>query len=231
MNVLIIGGSSDIGVSFGKYYVSLGYNVLVSYNKNKIDIPGVVSFKCDVKKEEDIENIILKGIELFGKIDLLINMAAISLDNDFFDKSKKEFMEVLEVNLVGTFLVNQIYSRYINDGMIINVASTDGINTGSRYNIDYSASKAGIIGMSKGISLATSNKVICICPNWIDSESTRLMDKGYLDSELKRIGQSRLIRISEMIDVIDNIIDSEVISGDIYRIDVKDDKLWVEKMY
>ena len=98
-------------------------------------------------------------------------------------------------------------------------------------NIDYSVSKAGVINMTKGISMATSNKVICICPNWIDSDSTNDMDSDYLNSELKRIGQSRLIKMKEFIDSFVAITSGEIVSGDIYRIDVKDDKLWVEKMY
>lgn len=231
MNVLIIGGSSDIGISFANYYKSLGYNVLVGYNRHKINIDGVYAFKCDVRNEEDIENIILKGIDLFGKINILINLAVISLDNSFLNKTKREFMDVLEVNLVGTFLVNQIYSRYISDGLIVNMASTDGIDTCSQYSIDYSASKAGVINMTRSMAMGTSNKIICICPNWIDSESTRGMNLDYLNDELKRIGQSRLITIDELVYNTDKIINSEIVSGSVFRIDVKDDKLWVEKVY
>ena len=139
-------------------------------------------------------------------------------------------MRVLEVNLVGTFLCSQIYSRYIDDGMIINIASTDGIDTCSQYSIDYSSSKAGIINMSKSISLATNNRVLCICPNWIDSNSTRSMNLEYLESELVRIGQSRLITMEEFIYGFDKIINSKFNSGDIFRIDIKGDKLWVEKI-
>ena len=139
-------------------------------------------------------------------------------------------MKVLEVNLVGMFLCNQIYSRYIDNGMIINMASTDGVDTGSVYSIDYSASKAGIINMSKIISMATNNKILCIVPNWIDSNSTKSMNKEYLDSELIRIGQDRLITIEEFILGFDKIINSEFNSGEAFRIDIKESELWVEKI-
>ena len=157
------------------------------------------------------------------------------MDNSIMNKTKKEFMEVLEVNLVGMFLCNQIYSRYVNDGMIINMASTDGIDTYSEYGIDYAVSKAGIIQMSKCIDKYTENKVICICPNWIDSDSTRLMNKEYLQSELERIGQSRLITMEELIDSIyEIIVDSYNNSKDkidkMIRIDIRDDKLWIERI-
>ena len=131
---------------------------------------------------------------------------------------------------MGCFLCNQIYSRYIDNGLIINISSTDGIDTYSEYSIGYSISKAGIINMSKSISISTGNKILCICPNWIDTSSTRSMNKEYLDSELIRIGQDRLITLDEFIDGFDKIVNGNFNSGDIFRIDVKEDKLWVERM-
>lgn len=229
MNILIIGGSCDIGIYLATYYRDKGNKVIISYNKHKEDIPGVISYRCDVTKKEEIEEIFKYVIDEFGKIDILINLASISMDNSFLNKTKEEFMRVLEVNLVGMFLCNQIYSRYIDNGIIINMGSTDGIDTYSEYSIDYSTSKAGIICMSKAISKCSNNKVLCICPNWIDSNSTRSMNKEYLLEELIRIGQSRLIKIEELVMGIDKIINSNYESGSIIRIDIKDDKLWIEK--
>lgn len=230
-SVLIIGGNCDIGRLLCSYFLDRNYNVVVGYHKDNYEYDKRVKYiKCDVTKIDDIENVIKHMKEMYGNIDIIINLACISMDNNFLNKTKEEFMRVLEVNLVGSFLCSQIYSRYVDNGMIINMASTDGIDTCSQYSIDYSASKAGIINMSKSIALGTSNKVLCICPNWIDSNSTRSMNQEYLDSELKRIGQSRLITMEEFILGFDKIINSEFNSGDIFRIDIKGDKLWVEKM-
>ena len=225
-NILIFGGSSDIGRSLAKYLINMGNNVIVTYNKHKVN--DINSIKCDIRNEIEIEDTIKKVIKEHKRIDIIINMAAISMDNYFLDKTKEEFMNVLEVNLVGTFLTSKIYSKYIDDGMIVNISSTDGIDTYNEYNIDYAASKCGIINMSKNISMCTNNKVICICPNWIDSDSTRSMDKDYLMNELKRIGQSRLIKIDELNDEIYKIINDNI--DGIYRIDIKGDKLWIEKI-
>lgn len=221
----------DIGKYLVNYYIDKNYNVVVGYNRNKDKYNNLIDYiKCDVRREEDINNIIKYTLDKYKNIDILINLACIYRDNSFLNKTKNEFMDVLEVNLVGTFLCNQIYSRYIDNGIIVNISSTDGIDTGSQYSIDYSASKAGIISISKNISLGTKNKILCICPNWIDTYSTSIMDKSYLDSELKRIGQSRLITKEEFILGYDKILNSKFNSGDIYRIDIKGDKLWVEKM-
>lgn len=228
--VLIIGGSTDIGISLAKYLIKKDYEVLLTYNKNKIIDEDFTTIKCDVTSESSIEDTIKYAINLFGNIDILINMAAISLDNSFLNKTKEEFLSVLTVNLVGTFLTNQIYSRYIDNGLIINISSTDGIDTFSKYNIDYSASKAGIINMTKSISISTTNKVLCVCPNWIDSYTTNSMNKDYLLSELKRIKQDRLIKIDEFTRSMYEIINTNYDTGSIIRMDIKDGNLWLKKI-
>lgn len=72
-----------------------------------------------------------------------------------------------------------------------------------------------------------SNKYLCIAPNWINTRSTREIDKTFLNNELKRIGQTRLIEINELINTISEIINNFE-SGSCYRIDVKDEKLWTK---
>ena len=229
MKVLILGGSSDIGISLAKYFYNLGNTVIVTYNMHECNIDGIECIHLDIRDENEIESTIKYVINKYGKIDLLINMAAISYDNLFLDSTKEEFMNVLETNLVGSFLSSQVYSKYTYDGIILNVASTDGIDTYNKYNMLYSASKAGVINMSRSMALGTNNKVLCICPNWIDSESTRGMDKNYLNSELNRIGQNRLITMDEVNESISKII-NDYQSGDVVRIDIKGDKLWIEKV-
>ena len=82
--------------------------------------------------------------------------------------------------------------------------------------------------MSKNMTMCTNNKVICICPNWIDSDSTNDIDKEYLNNELKRINQSRLITKEELNKSILKIIDEG--NNGVFRIDIKEDKLWVERI-
>lgn len=226
MKVLIVGGSSDIGISLAKYLKDKDNEVIITYNNNKIDLKDIDTIHCDVTNEEEIEKIIKE----LGRIDCLINMAAISRDNLLLVSSKLDFMDTLEVNLVGSYLTSKIYSKYNDSGIIINIASTDGIDTYNEYNMFYSVSKAGLIHLSKCLSLSTNNKVYCICPNWINSKSTREIDKDYLNNELKRIKQNRLIEIDELSNSIYKIINMNEKSGTIFRIDIKGDKLWIEKI-
>ena len=176
MKVLIIGGSSDVGISLAKYLMNLGNEITITYCNHKCKIDGINIVKLDVRNELDIEAVMKK----LGHVDLLINMAAISRDNLFLDTTKEDFKEVLDVNLIGTFSTSKIFSKYNPNGTILNIASTDGIDTYSKYNMLYAASKAGVINMTRSMALSTKNKVLCLCPNWLDSESTRNMDREYL---------------------------------------------------
>lgn len=229
--VLIIGGNCDIGRELTKYLLDKDISVVIGYhNDNNKYFNDVEYIKCDVTDSVSIDNIIRCTKEKYGNIDMMINLSGLCMDNSFLNKTKDEFMNELEVNLVGTFICNQIYSRYIDNGIIVNLSSTDGVDTYNEYNMGYAASKAGIISISKNIAGCTKNKILCLVPNWIDTSSTKMIDNNYLTMELKRIGQDRLIRIDEFIDAFDNIINSEFNSGSVFRIDIRDGKIWVEKI-
>lgn len=228
--LLITGVSSDIGSCIVKYFASLGVSIIMTYYQNKEKTEelecqikdkysvNVNSFYLDLTSEESIKNLYDRLKSMNIEINYLINNSGISLDNYIFDKSKEEFMKVLEVNTVGTFLVIKYFDNIVN-GFIFNMSSTDGIDTGSIYSVDYNASKAAINSITKTFSLISSNKIVSICPNWIDSKTTRSMDKDYLESELKRINQSKLISIDTIPKVIDNCIKNNISTGSIIRIE------------
>ena len=230
MNVLIIGGSSDIGLDLAKYLFSINYNVIATYNTHKCDVNNIEYLKCDIKNEDDIERVIKYTMKKYERIDVLINMAATYYDDELSNLSKDKYMEVLEVNTIGPLLTTKIYDKYIKDGLIINIGSTDGIDTYNEYNILYASSKAALINMTKSVAMATSNRVLCLSPNWIASSSTNKMDKEYLNSELKRVKQSRLITIAEFNQSVEKIIKNNLPSGSIIRLDIRDDQLCLEKM-
>lgn len=238
MNCLITGSSIGIGRSLAIKLASLNNNIYITYLSNELKAKelqkeiinnyNVQCFikKCDLREEEDIISIVNDFKNKLGNIDLLVNNASISHDNLIIDKTKEQFMDVLNVNLVGTFLMTKYAISNMNEGIVINMTSTDGIDTQSIYNIDYSASKAGIISLTKSFALSYQNiKFISIAPNWVDTESTREMNQDYLKEELKRINQKKLITIDTVVNkIIHTIVDKNIESGDLIRIDGDNDE-------
>lgn len=225
MNVFITGSNCDIGISLSETLTKLGYNLYLGYNNNSDNIDklmskysNIVKVHLDVTNEDEIIDVANK----IDNIDLLINLSSISMDNNYLDKTKEEFMKVLEVNLVGMFLVIKHLSKKMNNnGLIINMSSTDGIDTYNELSIDYSASKAGIISLTKTFSLIFDDiKVISVAPNWVNTSSVKEMNQEYLKEELKRINQPRLIEVEELTEKIIELINSnELVSGEVYRIE------------
>lgn len=219
--VIVTGSAKGLGNALVKEFAENKCNVVITYNnsydkaislekeiKEKYNIKTLI-IKCDVTNEEDIKNMINSTINKFGKIDILINNAAYAMDNYIDDKTKDEFMKVLETNLVGPFLIIKYAYKYMDNGVIVNISSKDAVSTYSDINMDYSASKAGLNNLTKSLSLALKNiKIISVMPGWINTESIQEMNKEFLDSELKRIGQKKLSEpeyiASQIIDIIKN---------------------------
>lgn len=226
---LVTGSAKGIGRELIKE-LSKNYNVVIVYNSSKKeayelydsvkDISDSLVIKCDITNEDEIKNILNKVINKYGKLDLLINNAAYAYDNYIDDKTKEEFMKVLEVNVVGTFLVTKYFYKYMNNGTIVNISSTDAVNTYSNISMDYCASKAAVNSLTKTFALEFKNiKVIGVMPNWTKTESVMDMNPEYLKSELERIGQNKLNEPNEVAKNIIKIInDRNVKSGDIVEV-------------
>ena len=229
--VVITGASRGIGKCLAHYFAKHGCQLVITYNQSlemsncvKQEIinmynVNVDNIKCDLKNEDDIIKLRDFIKNKYSKVDILINNAALSFDNYLEEKTKDEFMQVLEVNVVGTFLMIKYLSTLMDNGYIFNISSTDAIDTYSSINIDYSASKAAINNMTKSLSMVLNSKVISICPNWVNTEAIQEMNQDYLQSELERIGQMKLINPLTIAKTIDKSIEDNVETGSIIRID------------
>lgn len=224
---IITGCAKGIGREIALELARDGYDIIGTCNtslnemytlKTKIEAIGVnfYFYKVDLLKEEEINSFCNSIKNDFKSIDVLINNAALSLDNNFLDKTSNEFINVLRVNLVSPFLLIQRLCSIMDNGVIINISSTDGINTYSKLNMDYSASKAGLINLTKSLSLELENiRIYAICPNWVNTESIREMNPGYLKEELNRIGQRELIDPREIAKKVIKLIESKLKSGSV----------------
>ena len=158
--VLITGGSRGIGKAIVEYFSKNGYSVAFTYKssdneaKNLAESTGAVAIKADSLYEEQVVNAVKTAENALGKIDCLINNAGVSSFSLFTDLSLEDWNNTLGVSLTGAFL----YSRAVVPGMvsrkcgrIINITSIWGI-VGSSCEVHYSASKSGLIGMTKALA-------------------------------------------------------------------------------
>lgn len=234
--VLVTGSSIGLGESIIRKYASMGYNTVITYNshkdeaielqkeiKNKYNTESLV-IKCDISKEEDIENLKNEIINKFNKLDVLVNNASIAIDTTFSDKTKENYMRILEVNLVGTFLVSKIMSTIMNDNSsIINISSTNGIDTYYEYSLDYDSSKAGIINLSHNLAnyLSPKIRVNTICPGWINTPMNKDMDMEFRKQEEDKILLKRFAEPNEIANLVYFISSEEAsyINDSVIRID------------
>lgn len=234
--VLVTGSSIGLGASIIRKYASMGYNTVITYNSHKdeaIELQKEINdkynteslvIKCDISKEKDIENLRQEIINKFNKLDVLVNNASIAIDTTFSDKIKENYMKILEVNLVGTFLVSKIMSTIMNDNSsIINISSTNGIDTYYEYSLDYDSSKAGIINLSHNLAnyLSPKIRVNTICPGWINTPMNKDMDMEFKKQEEDKILLKRFAEPNEIANLIYFISsdDASYINDSVIRID------------
>lgn len=236
--VLVTGSSIGLGSFIIKKFASNNYNVIINYNTNKDEAMKlkdeilseynieVLIIKCDISNENDIENMKDTIINKFGKLDVLINNASISNDSLVSDKTKENFMRILEVNLVGTFLVSRTFGdlMYQNKkGIIINIGSTNGIDTYYEYSLDYDSSKAGVINLTHNLANYYSPyvNVNCVCPGWINTPMNKDMDTEFRKNEENKILLNRFAEPSEIASLVYFLSteDASYINDSIIRID------------
>ena len=189
MKVLVTGGARGLGLAISLYYLKMGHSVVVNYNnssdlalKLKSEYGDRVSIvKADVSNEDDVKRM----FDALGKLDVVVNNAGIAKDSDPMEKSAEEFLEVIKVNLLGTFLVSKYAVNHVDKGCIVNISSTNALDTYYPESMDYDASKAGGISLTHNFSLYLKDRDIrvnVVCPDWIDTDMNLGMDEEYKKS-------------------------------------------------
>ena len=223
MVALVTGSASDVGKAISLLLAKNKYDLILTYHNKKIDYLDelekykvkVSTYKLDITEEDEIE----KVINSVDKIDVLINCAAISIDNEIKSKTKNEFMKVLEVNLVGTFLMTKYSVTKMDKGTIINISSLDSTKTYNSYSTDYIASKAGVNSLTNTFSLEYENiRFITLLFPWINTSSVREMNPEYLKEEMEKYNQKRLMETSEVAKTVLDTIDSDIESGSVIEV-------------
>lgn len=237
--VLVTGGAKGIGRAIALELAKQGYDIVINYltsqkeaealEKQIKEIYGVrcMAIPCDVSKEDEVDKMISCIEKKLGGVDILINNAAVDLSNLFHLKTAEEFRRTMEVNVVGAFNCSKRVYRYMLEkeyGRIINISSTNGINTYYPMCIDYDASKAALISLTHDLAFefAPYIHVNCIAPGFIGTENELDgYDEEFLREEIEKIMVQRYGDPKEVAYLVKFLISEEAdfINNTIIRID------------
>ena len=212
---LVTGSNRGIGASCIEEFAKCGVTVVINYlhheeeakalekeikEKYKVD---VLSICCDVSKEEDVEAMVNKIVDQFGGIDILVNNAGVCRDSLLMDKNIKEFKRILDVNVIGTYLCSKYVGRVMMNqkkGKIINISSTNAIDTYYPESCDYDASKAGVISLTHNFAreFAPFIQVNCVCPGWVKTSMTKGLSIEQIKEEKKKILLGRFAEVEDI---------------------------------
>jgi len=233
---IVTGGSRGIGFQTAKIFSENGASVIIT-SKNvenlqnaaeKLD--NTLAIAADIRNEKEVQNVIEKTIEKFGRLDILVNNAGIfPRIKQLHEISELEWNEVIDVNLTGQFRFTKFAIPYLQktSGTIVNVSSDAGLKAYEGFNADaYSASKAALVELTKCWALEYSKfkiRVNCVCPGVVNTDMTKPFlktekDREFMDNDhpLGRIGTPEEIAKSILF-LVSN--DSSWITGAILAID------------
>lgn len=235
---LVTGSNRGIGRATIEEFAKAGLDVVINYChheeealefqkyiEDNYDVSCMV-VKCDVANEEEVENMVNEIVDRFGSIDILVNNASVCRDSLFMDKSVKAFRRILDVNLIGTYLCSKYVGKVMlekKSGKIINVASTNALDTYYPESCDYDASKAGVISLTHNMAreFAPNISVNCVCPGWVKTDMNKDLSIDQINEEKKNILIGRFAEADEIAKVICFLASSKAsyINDSIIRVD------------
>ena len=203
-NIIVTGASGGIGNSIVEKLNLSGANILATGTREeklkelKEKFNNIKTLRFDISNHEKIEEFIENATnELGGSLDCIVNNAGITKDNLTIRMNMEEWTKVIDINLTSTFLMSKYSIKKMlknKSGKIINITSVVG-HTGNVGQANYTASKAGIVAMSKSLAIEYAKKNInvnCISPGFISTAMTDKIDEKFKESIISKIPASRL---------------------------------------
>ena len=199
--VLVTGSSIGLGASIIRKFASNNYNVIINYNTNEEKAEQLANevnekykadyllVKCDITNDQEVQKMYNIIKEKYNHIDVLVNNAGIAIDTTFEDKTKENFRKTLELNLIAPFFLTRLFAddMYNNkQGKIINISSTNAIDSYYEFSLDYDASKAALINLTHNLAnhYAPYINVNCVCPGWINTPMNKELDDEFKQKEM-----------------------------------------------
>jgi len=205
--VVVTGASSGLGVSFAQAFAESGANLVLGARRadrlaltaGLVETAGRAVHTCvtDVADPDQCQHLVDSAIERFGRVDVLINNAGVGTAVPATRETPQQFRNVIDVNLNGSYWMAQACAKVMQPGSsIINISSVLGITTGGLPQAAYSASKAGVIGLTRDLAQQWGPRkgirVNALAPGFFKSEMTDEYKPGYLDSQLPRMLLGRM---------------------------------------
>lgn len=234
---LITGSSRGIGRAMALLFAQEGAKIVINYVQSEKEAKDVVrkikemgsdaiAIKCDVSQEKEVKQMIAKTIETFGRIDILVNNAGIVFDVPFNERTVEQWKKTLDVNLLGVFLCSKYAAPHLKKqkgSAIINISSTNGIDSFSPEAMDYDASKAGIIILTRGMAkeLAPDIRVNSIAPGWVNTEMNKGLPEKFIKEQAEKIYLKRFAQPEEIAKVALFLSsdDASFITGSVIKVD------------
>jgi len=230
---LITGASRGIGKAIALKLASLGADVAVIYSGNadraaevceKARESGVraEAYKCDVSVFAEVKETVEAVKQAFGTIDILINNAGITRDGLIMSMKEDAYDSVIDINLKGAFnMIRHCTAVFVKNrsGKIINISSVAGI-IGNAGQANYSASKAGLIGLTKSVARELASRNVCcnaIAPGFIETDMTADIDAG--NALMAAIPLGRVGQPEEVAELVAYLCKADYITGEVIRID------------
>ena len=235
---LITGGARGIGKCIVETLSESGYIVVVNYNssikranelenqlkKKKLEC---LFIKADVSNEREVETMVNIIMDNYGRIDVLVNNSAITNDSLFQDKTADSFRKVLDVNTIGAFNVSKLVGSIMHKqqyGKIINISSTNGVNTYYPMCVEYDASKAALISLTHNLAIqfAPYVNVNAVAPGFIATESELDgVDEDFVKLESEKVLLKRAGKEQDVANLVKFLAsdESSYINNEVIRID------------
>lgn len=234
---IITGASRGIGRAIALQFAQYGAKVVINYRNSILQVEELLQIiketggeamavKADISKEKEAKHLIDQAVKEYKTIDILVNNAGINKDNLIIRMSGEEFDSVIDINLKGTFYCMKYAAKAMlkqGFGKIINISSVVGI-TGNVGQINYAASKAGVIGMTKSAARELAKKGItvnAVAPGFIQTDMTEALPERVKEASLSAIPLGRYGNVNEVAGVV-SFLASEAanyITGQVLQVD------------